>query len=211
MWSFLNNKKNWSTFIHQRIRGGENAYVLWGGACAVIMIFTLFSCQAKTKDVLEQKQVSVEKEVDAKEVLPTTFILLRHAEKVKNTSNPDLNTRGQQRAKDLSGVLKHASIDAIFSTDYKRTIQTVEPLANYDGLPIQKYNPSDLRTFAHDALSRYPSGTIVVVGHSNTTPALLNILTGTRVYSDFDEDEYDNLFIVTVFELGKAKVVQLAY
>ncbi|MEZ4931357.1 MAG: hypothetical protein R2788_04395 [Saprospiraceae bacterium] len=60
-------------------------------------------------------------------------------------------------------------------------------------------------------MGNYPAGKILVVGHSNTTPDFINVLTGTNDYPQLPETEYDNLFIVTVLEKGRAEVVQLKY
>ena len=141
----------------------------------------------------------------------TTFIVLRHAEKQSTGTNPSLNTAGQNRANKLSNILTNVNLDAIYSTNYNRTMQTVQATAKAKTLSVSFYNPSSLSPFVDLVLSTYHDGTILVVGHSNTTPSLLNVLTGTSNYSNIPESEYDNLYIVTVFEKGRAEVVHFKY
>jgi hypothetical protein len=52
--------------------------------------------------------------------------------------------------------------------------------------------------------------TIFVAGHNNTVPAIASALSG-ETFSTIPETEYDNLFIVTVYRFGKAKVLTLKY
>lgn len=141
----------------------------------------------------------------------TTFILLRHAETTGIGSNPDLNAAGMERASELIRVLKNVSIDEAYSTDYNRTRQTAAPVAADKGLSATLYNPGALAAFSDGVLQKHKGGTVLVVGHSNTTPDLLNVLTGTSAYGLIPDTEYDNLFIVSVLEKGRAQVVHLKY
>ena len=60
----------------------------------------------------------------------TSLILIRHAEKIISSSdNPDLSSKGRQRAANLVDLFEAVSIDAIYATPYLRTINTAEPLA----------------------------------------------------------------------------------
>ena len=126
----------------------------------------------------------------------TTIILVRHAEKSNDhTHNPSLSEEGENRASELCRVLKHVAIDEIYSTDYARTQQTVRPVAGMSATEIQIYNPADLQGFAH-LLKSKAGKTIVVAGHSNTTPILVNLLSGSNL-DNIEEHDYDNLYIVT--------------
>jgi len=51
---------------------------------------------------------------------------------------------------------------------------------------------------------------VLVVGHSNSIPDVIKML-GGDVVPTIDERKFDDLFIVTVYAKGKAKVVQLKY
>ena len=59
----------------------------------------------------------------------TTLILVRHAEKVDDSRDPELSDMGKQRAEKLAQVLGSQSIDAIYSTDYIRTKDTCAPVS----------------------------------------------------------------------------------
>lgn len=141
----------------------------------------------------------------------TTFILVRHAEKgTDDPRNPSLNEDGKLRAEKLLSMLSSAEIKAIYSSPYKRTKETVAPLASQLGIEIQEYNPSK-NSFADDALKNYQGKTVLVSGHSNTVPGLANYLLGEKRFEQLDESEYGKIFIVTVTEIGKASVIVLNY
>jgi len=127
-----------------------------------------------------------------------TIFLVRHAEKADDGSrDPDLNEAGKVRAENLATILSTANVDFVYSTDYKRTRQTGIPLAKQIGKEIITYDPRD-----GSALDKIieESGTsrILIVGHSNTIPGLVNQLIQEEKYDQLDEMEYDKLFIVTL-------------
>ena len=99
----------------------------------------------------------------------------------------------------------------MFSSNYNRTEQTADVIANDKGLEVEFYNPNKLDKFADESIIDNKDGVILVVGHSNTTPSLLNILIGKNDYSIIPETEYDNLFLVSVSEKGRAKVIHMKY
>ncbi|MBN8650467.1 MAG: histidine phosphatase family protein [Cytophagales bacterium] len=142
----------------------------------------------------------------------TTVILVRHAEKgTDDPKDPELSEAGKQRAQHLAQVLKEIKVDAIYSTPYKRTRNTVTPLAEAKGVSVLNYNPSKKEEI-DQMLQKFAGGTIVIAGHSNTVPDLANYLTGKTEFHNFDDSDYDNLLVVTVVEKGKnAKVIWLTY
>jgi broad specificity phosphatase PhoE len=142
----------------------------------------------------------------------TTFILVRHAEKMNDgSSDPGLLPEGETRSTQLAEMLKQTPVDAIYSTKFNRTKKTVTPLAEAKGISIQVYESlkvADLEAIA----GKYKGGTVVIAGHSNTTPAFVNLLTGKDEYKPFADDAYDNLIIVSVITVGKdAKITWLKY
>lgn len=142
----------------------------------------------------------------------TTIVLVRHAEKENDgTKDPGLTEAGKNRADLLATMFKEAQVDAIYSTSFKRTQHTVGPLAKEKNLSIGKYEPFKTEE-VDQILKKHAGGTIVISGHSNTTPWVANYLTGTQAYKDFEESDYSNLIIVSVVEKGKtAKVTWLNY
>ena len=148
----------------------------------------------------------------AQEKKITTFILVRHAEKVADGSkDPELSEVGKARAQRLSELLHKQEIAAIYSTNYKRTMNTVTPLAEKLGMKIQSYEP-----FKEDVIVKMiaenQGKTIVVVGHSNNVPWIANLLLGTKQFGDYDESYYENVLIVNVVEKGVyATTLQIKY
>lgn len=131
----------------------------------------------------------------------TTYYLIRHAEKDRsNSSNPDpeLNSEGVQRAEKWAKVLKDVDFDAVYSTDYKRTVSTAKPVADKNDLEIQLYDPNDL--YSKEFQKATKGKTVLVVGHSNTTPKLANAMLKKEKYKDIDDSENGALFIVTINE-----------
>jgi 2,3-bisphosphoglycerate-dependent phosphoglycerate mutase len=146
----------------------------------------------------------------------TTIILLRHAEKDTSAAgstmmraNPALSKEGEARAARLPEVLKAYKPDLIYSTDYTRTKATVAPLANKFGKEIQLYDPRNLADLA-DKLRGMDGKTVIVVGHSNTTPFLANILIRDEKYQNMDESVYNQYWVITIKD-GKAEAKQLTY
>lgn len=144
------------------------------------------------------------------------FIILRHAEKDTTVAgsqmmqaDPPLNAKGQERAQTIVHKFKKYKISAIYSTNYNRTKSTVLPLANADGLSINIYDPKQLKTFADELKSQAnESKTILIVGHSNTSPRLVNILLGKDAYKDLDESVYNQYWVVKMKGQHKrAKVI----
>jgi probable phosphoglycerate mutase len=135
-------------------------------------------------------------------------ILVRHAEKVDQSIDPDLSEEGYLRAEDLAGTLADAGIEQVHSSGFIRTKLTAESLAVRLGLEIQLYNPKDLNTLA-DQL-KAAGGRHLVVGHSNTTPVLVEILGGDPGSAIEEKNEYDRLYILTISK-GEVSTVLMRY
>jgi len=149
----------------------------------------------------------------AQEKTITTFILIRHAEKdlTQSTNDPDLSAAGKERAAKLIEVLKQTQIDAVYSTEFNRTRQTVEPLAKLHSLPVMSYQAM-VKEDIDLMVQKHGGQTVLVSGHSNTIPHVINYLIGEEKYKPFADTEYDNIIIVSFTERGKnAKVVWLKY
>jgi len=142
----------------------------------------------------------------------TTLILVRHAEKIIDPNNPDvdLNADGQARAQELVRMFGDAGINAIYATQYKRTQETVKPLADRLGLPINQVNAKNTGDLLAQIRAQHSGQTIFIVGHNNTVPEIIAAAGGPQ-YEIIPESEYDNLFIVTIYRTGKAKVVKMKY
>jgi phosphohistidine phosphatase SixA len=142
----------------------------------------------------------------------TTVILVRHAEKVIDPNNPDvdLSPAGQARAQELLRVFGDTGINAIYATQYKRTQQTVKPLADKLGLPINQVNSKDTSDLVSRIQAQHSGQVIFISGHNNTVPEIIAAL-GGPTHPPIPENEFDNLYIVSVYRTGKARVVKVKY
>ena len=137
------------------------------------------------------------------------IFLVRHADR---SGNDDvLSDAGRQRAQTLMHVLEQVHLDAIFSTDYSRTKETVKPLANGQKLDINIYDPGDLNGLIETLKSQYAGGRVLVVGHSNTIPQTINALGVQPALQDLDHGAYDDLFMVILKEGSDPTLVALQY
>ena len=127
--------------------------------------------------------------------LAADIYLVRHAEKrVDGSQDPDLTQEGAQRAANLAVLLKSAGIERVFSTDYTRTRKTAEPTARNAGVNIETYDPGALTAFARDLLALESNS--LVVGHSNTTSKLVDLMGGDGGSPIDEEWEYDRVYLV---------------
>lgn len=140
---------------------------------------------------------------------PTTVFLVRHAEKTKDPQDPNLTPSGQVRAVILADMLTDAEIDHIHSSDYKRTRQTAAPLADKLGLEVELYDARDMPAMA--AKLKAAGGRHLVVGHSNTTPQLTELLGGEGGMPIVEATEYNRLYIVTIDSIGNAQTTLLRF
>jgi broad specificity phosphatase PhoE len=126
----------------------------------------------------------------------TTYYFIRHAEKVNNSKNPDLSEIGLKRAKLWNEIFSEINLDVIYSTDFKRTLQTVTPTATNNKITIINYDPKtlDIQSFKKNTLEKK----VLVVGHSNTIPNLVNQIINEKIYNDMDDVTFGNLYIVTI-------------
>lgn len=124
----------------------------------------------------------------------TYLYLVRHAEKADDgTKDPPLTKKGEKRAQRLADILEGADVSAVYSTNFKRTRDTAFPTAQSIGTEVVIYDPRN-----KDFLKELSGATknVLVVGHSNSTPSLVNALLGEEKYQQLDESVYTKLFII---------------
>ncbi|WP_426063230.1 phosphoglycerate mutase family protein [Flavobacterium sp. DSP2-3-1] len=128
----------------------------------------------------------------------TTYYFIRHAEKVDNSQNPDLSEKGLKRAELWNKIFSEVDFDEIYSTDYKRTIQTASPTATAKKIQIKLYNPKTLNieSFKKETLGKK----VLIVGHSNTTPKFVYQMINQKIYADIEDGTFGNLYMVTVVD-----------
>lgn len=143
----------------------------------------------------------------------TTVVLVRHAEKNlddPNNQDPDLTPAGFARAEEIARMFSGAGINSIYATQYKRTQQTVKPLSDRTGVPVTLLNSKETDELVTRVQTSLRGQTIFVAGHNSTVPAIASALSGES-FSTIPETEYDNLYVVTIYRFGKAKVLKLKY
>jgi phosphohistidine phosphatase SixA len=142
-----------------------------------------------------------------------TVILVRHAEKTivePENKNPDLSPTGLARAQELVRVFGNAGITAIYATQYKRTQQTVKPLADKLRLPVTQVEAKKTSELVKQIRSRNAGQVIFIAGHNNTVPEIIAALGGPQL-PIIPEEEFDNLYILTVQSDGSAKLLKMKY
>jgi broad specificity phosphatase PhoE len=122
---------------------------------------------------------------------PAMIYLVRHGEKLAEGKDPDLAPQGRQRAQNIAAMLGKTGIAHIFSTPTKRTRQTAQALAQQNGLQVALYDPRAPQALV--AKVKALTGTVLVVGHSNTLPELVRLF-GGQPGADIADNEYDRLY-----------------
>ena len=150
-----------------------------------------------------------ERSVSGSNSEPLLVFLVRHGEKVDQSRDPELSPAGYVRAATLAHSLQNSQIQHVHSTDFIRTRKTAEPTAAIHGLEVEIYDPSDLKSFAEQLLKE--RGRHLVVGHSNTTPRLVDLLGGESGEEIYEPEEYDRLYLLTIDGRGEVNTVLLRY
>lgn len=141
------------------------------------------------------------------------IVLVRHSEKdvfVANNPDPDLSAEGRERAQRLIKLVNKYRPSEIFSTNYKRTRQTAEPLAAKRKKEIQTYDPAKAAEMVSQMLASKTSR-YLVVGHSNTIPALANLLAKKEVFRNLLDTEYGVFWVIRLNKGVMTKIEVFPY
>ena len=146
----------------------------------------------------------------------TTVIFIRHAEKdLSQLDDPGLSDQGRVRVAELTRQLIDADVvagvDAVYSTSYRRNIETVQPLAKILNLEINYYNPTENEEVLENILDNHKGKIILVVAHSDTVPTLIADIGASKNVPPIADHEYDNIYIVSIPWFGKTKTIRLRY
>lgn len=127
----------------------------------------------------------------------TRYYLVRHAEKACEdcTSCGLLVPQGTDRAQTLADSLMNKGIDQIFASQCLRTQKTGEPLAQSQNLVVTLYHTDQLNSFIQMLKSIDERKDILIVGHSDQIPMIIESLTNEKV--TIGSNDYDNLYIIT--------------
>jgi broad specificity phosphatase PhoE len=147
---------------------------------------------------------------------PSTVILVRHAERATEPRNdPVLTDAGTERALALKEVLRGAMVTSVVTTHLQRTQLTAKPFMDAAGMsPIVVRaggpTPAHVDSVAA-AVKRRPAGDVVlVVGHSNTIPAIVGALGGPKL-PDLCDGQYSMLYILEFPAQGPPRFIEAKY
>lgn len=120
------------------------------------------------------------------------FYVMRHLHKAAG-QDPGLTEEGTRCAVRLADQLGRSGIRAVFASATRRARETAAPVAARLGVVPQEYDPRD--TAGLVARVQAEQGSVLVVGHSNTVPEIVERLGGARP-ADLADDRYGELWRV---------------
>jgi len=120
--------------------------------------------------------------------------VVRHAEQ-RRGEDPALSATGERRAHHLAEILRHSGIDRVIASEYRRTQLTAAPLADALGLEVEIFAAREPESLVEALRGGGKAMRVLVVGHSNTVPAILGAL-GAVETIEIAESEYDDLFLL---------------
>lgn len=121
-----------------------------------------------------------------------TIFVTRHMQKAEG-SDPPLSAEGSAAAERLASALAGKGVTAIFATQTRRAMETAAPLAKRMDLPITPYDPQDPQALVSMVASR--TGSVLIVGHSNTVHDLIERLGGTPL-APLSEQDHGRVFAI---------------
>ena len=137
--------------------------------------------------------------LDGQKPMQRTYWISRHAEKEQGR-DPQLSAAGKDRAARLAAHLRFVTLDAVYSTEWKRTRETADAVAtrmNKATVVMEAGAPEKLL----EAINKSNAHQVLIVGHSNTVPDLIRRL-GIKDPPTLSEEDYGDLFQVIVTPEG---------
>jgi broad specificity phosphatase PhoE len=147
---------------------------------------------------------------------PSTVILVRHAEKAaKPADDPPLTNDGERRARDLAATVADARVSMVIATQFLRSQATAKPVADAAHqttvvVPATADPKAHAAAVAEKVRSAPAGGTVVIIGHSNTVPLVIEALGGPKM-QDLCDAEYANLFVLEMSASGPPKLIRSRY
>jgi 2,3-bisphosphoglycerate-dependent phosphoglycerate mutase len=139
--------------------------------------------------------------------LVTQIYILRHTEKADDSADSVLSQAGIERAKYWKKVLQHTEFDQVYTTDFKRNIQTAELIAESSSVKPELYHPMSFEVLKF--LKLIEGKKVLIIGHSNTIPDMVNRLIGETRFPPMSHDNYNIMYVVTITPDGTASTVKL--
>ena len=138
------------------------------------------------------------------------IVVVRHAEKADQSTDPVLSAEGTARAEALAKALRSLDVKAVYVTQYQRTALTGAPLAKAAGLSTIQVHSDASADLVERMKKEHPADVVLTVGHSNSVPRILKLL-GVAETIELGDNDYDNLFIVVPGASGPPTLLRLKY
>ena len=139
----------------------------------LVLLAALTACTPATVETMNgSASTPVAQPVPAQ---PSLYVM-RHLQRGTG-DDPALTEEGRRNAEALIEFFASDPPSAIFVSDTRRARQTAERLAAHLGLAVTRYRALDAAGVAGRAAQQ--GGTVLIVGHSNTVPAIVEALGGT--------------------------------
>lgn len=120
---------------------------------------------------------------------PHTIYVVRHFDTPEGVKDARLTPRGEARAQALVRWFEGKPLAAIYVTPFTRTRASAAPLAAATGLKPIDYDWTDDARLVEAVEGQ--RGDVLIVGHSNTVPEIVERFGGTRpgplVHADFGD------------------------
>lgn len=137
----------------------------------------------------------------------TKIFILRHTEKIDDSEDPGLSEAGRERAQYWKKVLQHTAIDHVYTTDFKRNRQTAAIISDDSSVKPELYYPMSFEVLKF--LNNIQGKTVLIIGHSNTIPDMVNRLINDNKYPPMSHKNYNILYLVTINKNGDSSSTML--
>ena len=137
--------------------------------------------------------------------------VVRHAEASAPSGDPPLSDEGLTRARRLATVMADKQLAAIDTTQLVRGYETGKVVGDAVGIAVDTVpiDPANVAAYppllAAHIKQRHAGKATLVVGHSNTVPGIVEVLSGTAV-PPIHSSEYDRLYTITITAGGTAQL-----
>jgi phosphohistidine phosphatase SixA len=121
---------------------------------------------------------------------PNIYVM-RHLHTPAGVSDPDLTDEGKKYAAAVSHSFQRDPPDVIYVSSTKRAQQTAAPLADRLKLTPKIYDPRDTPGLIASVSAE--TGTVLIVGHSNTVPDIVEKLGGQRP-DDLSHEDFGDIW-----------------
>ena len=139
---------------------------------------------------------------------------VRHAEKEKgDPHDPALSTEGDARAEHLGRIMASAGLNMVYASPARRAQLTAEPVYRRSQTPpVETYKPEEQVEWILEMLAHYPGKKILIVGHQDSVPHLLNYLNGGGFdFDNISNADYGKFYVVATKGIGETTVIEARY